>query len=150
MFDAAIADTDHALILRLEGREAEAQVLADRALAAIVERYPLDGDDPPAGIGSLYFAQVAAVAGDRETAEAYRALAPSAESFPWVFLRARIECPYGELLALLGDAESGWARYAPYADDPYLCMSRAAMSASPFHRLLFQDVPAFQEFTAPR
>jgi TolB-like protein len=148
VFDAAIADTDHALILRLEGRAAEAQVLADRALASILREYPLDEDDPPAGFGSLFFAQVAAIAGDRETAEAYRALAPSAESFAFIFLRAMIDCPAGELDALLGDAESGWARYAPYADDPYLCSSRAAMQASPFHRLLFQDAPAFQEFIA--
>ena len=147
-FGLAIVDMDHALILRLEGRETESQALADRALARTLEEFPLDEDDPPAGLGSLYFAQVAAVAGDRETAEAYLALAPSTESFTWIYLRARIDCPYGELLALLGDAEGGWARYAPYADDPYLCMSRAAISASPFHRLLFQDAPAFQTFIA--
>jgi TolB-like protein len=145
---AVFADMDHALILRQEGRAEEAQALADRALASIIQEYPLDGDDPPTGFGNLYFARVAAVAGDRETAESYRALAPSADSFPFILLRAGIDCPYGVLLALLGDAESGWARYAPYADDPYLCASRAAMRASPFHRLLFQDAPAFREFIA--
>lgn len=147
-FGLAIADMDHALILRHAGRETESQAIADRALARTLEEFPLEGSR--AGIGNLYFAQVAAVAGDRETAQAYRALAPSTESFPWIFFRARVDCPYGELLAMLGDAEGGWARYAPYADDPYLCSSRAAMKASTFHRLLFQDAPAFREFTALR
>jgi TolB-like protein len=148
VLDSAIADMDHALMLRQEGRATEAQALADRALSSMMQEFPVDESDPSAGFGNLYIAQVAAVAGDHETARAYRALAPNAESFSWVFWRALIECANGELDALLGDAAGGWARYAPYADDPYLCSSRAAMSASPLHRLLFQDAQAFREFTA--
>jgi TolB-like protein len=142
----AFADDDYAQLLRLEGRAEEAQVAADRALAFVTSEFPVDqGGMRGFPIHNLELARIAAVAGDRETAEAYLALV-DIEDYQWIFLRAMAECRIGHLEAQLGNPVSGWSLCEPYADDPYLWVTREFLRVSPYHRWLFGDAPAFQAF----
>jgi len=142
---APFADMDHALLLRLEQREEEAQAVADRALAHTVSRYPVEEGGYPWAPANLQLAEIAAVAGDRQTAEAYRGLV-DASNYPWIWLRAEVECHNGIVDALLGDAVTGWSKCEPYAGDPYLWVTREFLQVSAYHQWLFGDAPAFQAF----
>lgn len=142
---AAFADMDHALLLRLEQRGEEAQVLADRALAYMVSEFPVEEGGYPWPPANLQFAEIAAVAGDRQTTEAYRGLV-DISNHRWVWLRASVECHNGLIDALLGDAVTGWSKCEPYAGDPYLWETREYLQVSPFHQWLFGDAPAFQAY----
>ena len=143
---AVMADEDYAHLLRLEGRAEEAQVAADRALAFVTSEFPLDqGGITGFPIANLELARVAATAGDRETAAAYRELV-DIEDYRWIFLQALAECRVGQLEAMLGDPVSGWSRCEPYVGDPYLWVTGDFLRVSPYDQYLFGDAPAFRAF----
>jgi TolB-like protein len=145
---AAFADMDGAQILRLEGRNEEAQALAERAYsywAPVADWAPTGG-----GIWAKRFilgvAQAAAIAQMDEEAEGLRILANQQPRQPFFWIEALVDVEHAYLDAYLGDPEAGWQRLEPWADDPYIFATRAYLKVSPLHQHLFGEVPGFQEF----
>ncbi|MDX1461272.1 MAG: hypothetical protein R3348_09480, partial [Xanthomonadales bacterium] len=146
-FGSVMADMDEAQILRLEGRDAEAQVLAERAYVNLVS-----AAEPSSGRGPFWkefvmiAAQAAALAGKSDEAERLRTLAEErVNEFFWLEARADVQEAF--LDAYLGDPESGWQRFEPWADDPFVWgATRAHLRVAPHENHLFGEVPQFQEF----
>ncbi len=140
-------DTDRALILRAAGRDEEAQVAADRALAYadgwVNEDRAIPSDEPRRWYRAA--AYVAAIAGDVDKATAYRQLAESSPPNEYIHERQNDELA-AVTDALLGDAEAGWSRLQPQLGPQNLTPARMAEDA--YFRLFFEDVPDYQEFVA--
>ena len=144
---SAIADMDAALILRLEGREEEAQALAERAyahMAQAVDWTPSRNDLSRSFI--FLVAQSAAIAGKTEETERLLTLADRQARHPFFWVEALADVEHAYLLAFMGDPEAGWALLEPWADDPYVWGTRAYFRASPREQYLFGEVARFQEF----
>lgn len=146
-FFSAMADFDGALILRLEGRDAQAQEWAERAFAGATS-----GGDAALTRGvfgkavALLAAQVAAVAQKTEEAQRLRALADQQPRHPFFWIELLAEVEYAHLDAYMGDPEAGWKRLEPWADEPFVFATRAYLRVSPRHQALFGEVAAFREF----
>lgn len=145
-FGTAMADMDGAQILRLEGRDEEAQALAERAHTFLASRVAASTSRGPFWKEFvLIAAQAAALAGYPDEANRLRALADEQEhAFFWLEARADVEGAF--LDAYLGDPEAGWEKLAPWADDPYVFATRAYLRVVPRLQHLFGQVAAFREF----
>ncbi|NNL94788.1 MAG: hypothetical protein HKO64_04135 [Xanthomonadales bacterium] len=146
-FESALADMDGAQILRLEGRDEEAQAMAERAFAHLSE----SAEDvlSQSVFGREYVliaAQAAAIAGKNEEANRLRMLADQQEPHAFFWLEARVDIEHAYLDAYLGDPRTGWERFEQWADDPFVFATRAYLRVSPHHQLLFGADSRFQEF----
>ncbi len=143
---SVFADMDATQILRLEGRDAEAQELAERTFSFLTSK--VEATTPREETWKelvLLAAQSAALAANPGEAERLRGLADEQEHvYFWLEARADVEEAY--LDAYLGDPEAGWQRLEPWADDPYVFSTKAYLRVAPHIQLLFGEVPGFQEF----
>jgi TolB-like protein len=146
-FSSAMLDMEGALILRLEGREEEAQEMAQRAYAELApsEDPALSGPNPGRWF-TLKTGQAAAIAQKTEVAERLQELADQQERPAYFLIEARGDIENAYLYAYLGDPESGWELLEPWADDPYVWATRAFLRVSPREQYLFGNVSRFQEF----
>jgi TolB-like protein len=145
---SVLADMDGAQILRLEGRDEEAQALAERAysdLAPIVDQVLSRGSWQTKRL-ILWVAQAAAIAQMTEEAARLQTLADQQKRDPYFWIEALADVENAYLDAYLGDPEAGWKRLEPWADDPTVFATRAYLRVSPLHQHLFGEVPRFQEF----
>jgi TolB-like protein len=143
---AADLDSNRALILRLEGRADEAQVAADRALG-FVRSWIEAGRPFPDTRTKLWYisaAFYAAVAGDLDAVEKYRASAANEPANDWgiggftVFIDSNIT-------AILGDASAGWAMLVPSIGTFWPEPTAELLAVHPLFRYLYGDVPGYQE-----
>jgi TolB-like protein len=146
-FDSADADMDAAQILRLEGRDEEAQELAERAHAELASGVDaaLEGGD----FGRVFLliaAQAAGIAQMADEAARLQKLADQQPRHPFFWIEALVDVENAYLHAYLGDPEAGWERLEPWADDPSVFATRAYLRVAPHERLLFGEVAKFQEF----
>jgi TolB-like protein len=143
---SALADMDGVQILRLEGRDEEAQALAERAyshLASQVQAVPAQMVFWKEIV--LFAAQAAALTGNPGEAGRLRSLADE-QQHEYIWLEGRADVQEAYLDAYLGDPGAGWEKLEPWADDPYVFATRAYLRVSPFHQHLFGEVPRFQQF----
>ncbi len=145
--ESAMADMDGAQILRLEGRNEEAQALAERAYTELAasEEQALEPSDYTR-VYLFIIAQAAAIAGMSEEAERLRALADKQPRHPFFWIEALADVETAYLDAYLGDLEAGWDRLEPWADDPSVFATRAYLRVAPQIQLLFGEVTRFQKF----
>lgn len=146
---SAFADMDGALILRQEGRDEEAQALAERAYAHFAPGVERALSQPEWGGREFVpiVAQAAAMANMPEEATRLRMLADQQPRHPFFWIEARADVENAYVNALLGDPEAGWKRLEPWADDPFVHgFTRAYLRVSPREQLLFGEVAGFQEF----
>ena len=94
----------------------------------------------------LVIAQAAAIAKIPEEALRLRELAEQQPRHPYFWIEALADVERAYLDAYLGDPEAGWERLEPWADDPYVCATRAYFKVAPREQHLFGEVGRFQEF----
>jgi len=140
-------DTDRVLILRMEGRENEAQIAADRALN-FVKSWIDEGRPFQTTTTKFWYtlaAYIAAVAGDLEMVADYRQRAADADEDE-LFMAGRAVIIDAEIDALLGDATSGWAKVSVNEEMQIWYLTAEYAAVHPYYQYLFGDVPAYQEF----
>jgi TolB-like protein len=146
--DAIEASIDHTQILRLEGRDDEAQAVADRTLIQVTEW--IESSNPPGGNSwtaeNAIFALAAALAGDDEALAKFRAR--DAAIAQGGYLQNRWRAYYLALAdAAAGDPEAGWARITPYLLSHSYYTPEYLMVA-PQWRAAFGEVPGYQDYIA--
>jgi len=146
-FEPAMADMDEAQILRLEGRDEEAQELAERAYSDVAPAvdWALSQEDQVKAI-ILIVAQAAAIAQMAEEAARLQKQADQQPRHPFFWIEAMADVENAYLDAYLGDPEAGWKRLEPWADDPSVFATRAYLRVSPHMQQLFGEVTQFQKF----
>ncbi len=146
--DSALADMDAAQILRLEGRDDEAQNVAERAYSywAPIVNIALSRGFWNTKRLILTAAQAAVIAQKPQEAIRLQTLSDQQERRAYFYPEALADIDMAHLYAYLGDPEAGWEKLEPWADDPYVFATKAYLRVAPHIQHLFGEVPGFQAF----
>ncbi len=138
----AAMDARQADLLRLAGRDAQAQPLAARAFAAIravlaADQPALQGQD--AAIYSMA-AYIAALAGERDSASAWQhkaVAAPVSDSFE----QGSRDLSLADMHRLLGNPEAAWRQISKLDDPP---TDRELLALRPYYDKLYGQSPSYR------